>query len=142
MAELKLDTGFRVFGQYLSQSDNKYRANSIQVFFNYSESRVEFYLRLWLNFLCQNDSIFSFVDRSACFLLLHTGCQLYLTGLYCCSAPTVSLYSRSFIGNLVAVLGMQVIRGKFQASGNWGNISFYLPRTRNVLVMIEKNSIL
>ena len=39
----------------LSQIDNL-----TQIFFNYSESLIEFYFRQWLNFLGQNDSIFFF----------------------------------------------------------------------------------
>ena len=40
--ELKFGSGFRVIGEYLSQIDSQYRVN------------------LWLSFLGQNDSIFSF----------------------------------------------------------------------------------
>ena len=44
----------------MSQIGAQYQVNLIQIFFNYSESRVEFYFRQWLNFLGQNDCIFSF----------------------------------------------------------------------------------
>ena len=46
-----------------SQFDSQYRVNLTQILSNYSESRVEIYLRQWLNFLGQNDSIFSFSDQ-------------------------------------------------------------------------------
>ena len=56
--ELKLDPGFRVIGEYFSQIDSQYRVNLTQIFSNYSESRVELYLRRWLNFFGQDDSFF------------------------------------------------------------------------------------
>ena len=45
--------GFRVIGEY-----SQYRVNLTQIFSNYSESRLEFQFRNWLNFLGPNDSIF------------------------------------------------------------------------------------
>ena len=63
-----------LIGEYLSQIDSQYRMSiwlklilNIESqfdsnIFNYSESRVEFQFRQWLNFLGQNDSSFS----SAC----------------------------------------------------------------------------
>ena len=44
----------------MSQIDSQYRVNLTQIFSNYSESLVEFQFYQWLNFLGQNDSIFSF----------------------------------------------------------------------------------
>ena len=54
---LKFDPGFRLIGEYLSQ----YRVNLNKIFSNDSESRVEFQFHQWLDFLGQNDSIFSFI---------------------------------------------------------------------------------
>ena len=42
-----------------SQFDSQYRVNLTQIFSNYTEFRVEFWFRQRLNFLGQNDSIFS-----------------------------------------------------------------------------------
>ena len=53
---LKFDPGFRLIGEFLSQ----YRVNLNKIFSNDSESRVEFQFHQWLDFLGQNDSIFSF----------------------------------------------------------------------------------
>ena len=50
-----------------SQIDYQYRVNLTQIFSNYSETRVEFQFRQWLNFLGQNDSIFSFSVSSIYF---------------------------------------------------------------------------
>ena len=52
---------FRVIGEYMSQVDSILRVNVnlTQIFSNYCESLVEFYLRQWLKFLGQNDSISS-----------------------------------------------------------------------------------
>ena len=73
--ELNFDPGFRVIGEWRIfepnrldfeskfKIDSQYRVNMTQIFSNYSESWVEFEFHQWLNFLGQNDSIFSFSDQ-------------------------------------------------------------------------------
>ena len=65
--ELKLDPGF--WREYLSQIDSILRVNMTSILISsqfdsnillYSESRVEFQFHQLLNFLGQNDSIFTF----------------------------------------------------------------------------------
>ena len=68
LAELKFDTRFRVIGEYLSQIDSILRVN------------FEITFRKWLNFLGQNDSIFSFNERPA-------------TNSRCFSLRNITLYS-------------------------------------------------
>ena len=82
LAELKFDPGFWVIREYVLESnwldiDSQFKlalnieSTWTKIFSNYSESQVEFYFRLWLNFLGQNDSIFSFRVVHACSFSKH-----------------------------------------------------------------------
>ena len=99
--------------KYLSQIESMLRVSLTQIFSHYSESRVEFKFHQWLNFLGQNNSIFSFCED---FLIIIISTLLFFFDIY---FVIISSMYETFLNSLHAILKIIILYIEFSLSIYW-----------------------